>query len=276
MHTQPFHLRFQAVVTALVLVAASVVAIIGKDAAPAAVPVAGGQVLRLVQRAPLTMDAAASIDMKLTIEASSGGRSSTGHAQARINPKTRVGQATVELPGGGEVTMLQSGRTLYAPIHEDQQLIYGGKHWVSLRVNGGAPTTSASTSGLGYLQLLAGANGQVLSYGDEDVNGVTTTHYLVTVDVSEALESVPPRLRTASPEELSALGIEKLPMDIWLDAEDQVRRMRLELTAQGFEASVTIDMTPSDEAISVTIPPSDDVYKVTDAQQFAAIVAGMN
>jgi hypothetical protein len=275
-HTQRLALRVQAVSIAIVFIAASVVAVLGNGSGTTGVPVAGGQVLRLVQRAPLALEDAASVEMNLTLELSSEGQSNTGHVHGRFDPETGIGQATIEVPSGDDVTVTQSGSTLYAPIHEDQVLIYGGSHWVALRLAGNRPPVSTTATGQSYLQLLAGANGQVLSYGDEDIDGVDTTHYKVTINVADALRSTPARLRTTTPEELTAFGIDELPLDVWLDEDGQLRRMQLKLSAQGTTVSITIDMTPSDEPIAVSVPASDDLYEVTDGLQFMSIATGTN
>jgi hypothetical protein len=275
-HTQRLALRVQAVSIALVFLAACAVAVLGNGSGTTGVPVAGGQVLRLVQRAPLALENAASVEMNLKLEVSGGGQSNTGHVRGRFDPESGVGTATVDVPSGDDVTVIQSGQTLYAPIRADQVLIYGGSHWVAFRIGGKTPPMSTTATGQGYLQLLAGANGEVLSYGDEDIDGVDTTHYKVTIDVAEALRATPARLRTTTPEELSASGVDELPLDVWLDADGGLRRMQMKLAAQGTTVSITIDMTPSDQSIAVKIPASDDLYQVTDGQQFMAIATGGN
>jgi hypothetical protein len=266
----------QALLTAAVLVTGIAVTLT-HDSGPTAVPVASGPILRLVQRAPQALADAASLKMSMTFHVSANGHDATVRGQLTYDVHDKTGEGTIDIPGGGQLRLIQSRRTIYAPIKSDQALIYQGKHFVALAVSAGGRSTQLPTGdSLTYLQLLAGANGKGLRYGEETIDGVSTTHYQVTVDIAEALSRVPTELRTTSADQLSTLGISSLPMDVWLDRQGVPRQLRIKMNLQGSTADFLIQFSPSDTPVSVRIPAASDVYRVTDITQFMTIAAGQN
>jgi hypothetical protein len=94
-----------------------------------------------------------------------------------------------------------------------------------------------------------------------EVRGVPARHVRATLDLRGA--------EAASPESfegrLVASGVETLPVDVWLDADDVVRRLTVEVDAAGsmtttFEvydtgAADEVDVTPPDPATVVAVAP---------------------
>jgi hypothetical protein len=254
---------------------AGVVATVTHDNSTRGVPVAGGQVLRLVQRAPLQIDQAASVRMDMSLHISGDGVDGSVHVEAEFDPQSKVGEGSADA-AGHTLRYMQSADTLYAPIAEGQTLIYSGKHYVGLTISGGQSDQLTGSDGLGYLQLLAGAGGQVLRYETSTIDGVHVTRYHVNVDVAAALARTPEQLRSTYADQLSTLGLTTIPLDVWLDDQGSPRQLKLSLTAQGTTAEILIHLTPSDKPVHVELPSADDVYMASSAQEFAAIAYGVN
>ncbi|MCD6638842.1 MAG: hypothetical protein LT071_02880 [Nocardioides sp.] len=97
--------------------------------------------------------------------------------------------------------------------------------------------------------------------GEEEVDGVPTNHYRVTID--------PQRFREALdlPEQMASHLPEEMVFDYWIDADDLPRKMVQESTAKGPDgAPVTTDLEAHyrgfGDPVTITVPPAD---QVTDA-----------
>jgi len=111
---------------------------------------------------------------------------------------------------------------------------------------------------LGNLKKVEPAIDTVTYVGDEDVDGQSLDHYEMTIDPAEYAKAMdlPAEVKTQLPDELT--------YDIWLDGEDRLSKMHMDLPVAGTESS--IDVTASDWGKSVTIeaPSADDVTEMPD------------
>jgi hypothetical protein len=98
----------------------------------------------------------------------------------------------------------------------------------------------------------------VTEVGIETIDGVETKHFQVTVDLAAALASMPPQLGAEVPEfELP----ETVVYDVWVTADNELRRAAFAVDVAGQSASMVLDMTTSDEALDVAIPT--DAFDIT-------------
>lgn len=266
-------IRAQATAIGATIAAAIVAVFVVPSGGTAPVPLASAAVLRLVRQAPAALNDAVAIHFDMRVDVSGNGQSFTGGANLDMDPRKRIAVGTADIPGVGSIHLEQIGRTAYGPIQADQVALYNA-HWVAVTAEGPLPSTTTGANGLGYLQLLAGADGAVLSFGHETVNGIDTTHYKVTLDLAAAINRVPRNLRTADASGLAQLGIDTLPIDVWLDGDGSPRQMKVELKIQGVSMKMQMDFRPSNDPVTVTAPRPDDVYRVPDVSQWASVVAG--
>ena len=149
----------------------------------------------------------------------------------------------------------------------------GGKHWMRLdlaTLGEGNPFAAMADQFRNAdpsknVEFLEGVK-DVTTVGTEDVRGVPTTHYKVTIDLKQALKDVPESLRATVTEALSQMGGDgMLPGEVWLDDEGLPRRfvydMSLPVGAGGAPAVLHFSMEMFDfgQPVSVTIPPDNDV-----------------
>jgi hypothetical protein len=108
-----------------------------------------------------------------------------------------------------------------------------------------------------WARLLLEAD-DVTEIGIETIDGVETKHFQVTVDVAAALAAVPDELSGEVP------GVE-LPdavvYDVWVTADNELRRASFAVDAAGQEVSMQLDMTTSDEPLDVAVPA--DAFDIT-------------
>lgn len=101
----------------------------------------------------------------------------------------------------------------------------------------------------------------VTEVGTETIDGVETKHFQVTVDVAGALASIPS-------DELPELGDladidvpDTVVYDVWVTADNQLRRAAFDLDVAGQSVSTVLDMTTSDQPLELTVP--DDAFDIT-------------
>jgi hypothetical protein len=123
------------------------------------------------------------------------------------------------------------------------------------------------------LVYLRAAN-EVEAVGEEDVRGVGTTHYTMTVELAKVAEAAPPEQRAqvqASIDEIiSKSGVREAKTDVWIDDEGLVRRQRIEYQnfrfapGQEGDMAMTMELFDFGVEVDVTPPPEDEVTDITD------------
>jgi len=113
--------------------------------------------------------------------------------------------------------------------------------WTQLAADDAAAQGGLGSADLGSrLELLAGGVTALEEVGEEEVRGVPSVHYRVTVDLPRAAEAAPEDQRAILTDLAEQGGITELPFDLWV-GEGLVRRMsyRLDLprAAEGESAT---------------------------------------
>ena len=109
--------------------------------------------------------------------------------------------------------------------------------------------------------------GSVERVGRARVRGTSTTHYRAQIDIGKALKQLSGS--AMSSEALSALdeitGGGTLPVEVWIDDANLVRRMELKMSAAGeqkapvFSMSLQMDLYDYGTSVSVDVPPAAEV-----------------
>jgi len=224
------------------------------------------------------------LKMSMTAE----GQSFSFTAEADVDNEHQKIDMTMDLGLlGGEMRMVMDGGIVYmrSPAFADAPT-----PWVSMDPEKMDPAAAAQFGGFGagttdpsaYAGLFAGVF-DVKDSGQVDIKGVSTTHYVGTIDLQKVLESFPemvgedvdPATREqleAAVEQFEALGIEtKIPFEIWIDEEGLPRRQGItmdfgDLVPGAGEASMemTVDYSAFGEPVHVQIPKPSQVTDVTD------------
>ncbi|MGH2854315.1 MAG: hypothetical protein ACRDLF_09020 [Solirubrobacteraceae bacterium] len=280
---------------ALAAVAAGGVAVSGCGASATLDPIA---------RAAEVTSQQAGARIKLTMQLSSpalpSGYSIT--ANGYFDERNRSGEMSMDLsnipgasalPGGGAGTVQMVFQ--YPVIYMDMPFLAGklpeGKTWMKLDLTKAAQAAGIDLSQLSslnqsdptqFLEYLRASSGGVVKVGSEPADGVPTTHYQATLQLSSILGRLPASAQAAAKAALEQLGnAGAIPVDVWVDAQGRVRRMQLTIAANvpagtdggapgaatGVSSTITIDFTSYGPVPPVVPPPAGEVF---DASAMAA------
>jgi len=276
-----------AVLAGLALLAAvfGVFVLFGSSSNPTADPIA--QAATVSSQAP-----GYRMHLGLTMSSSAFPGAITGYGDAVIDPRhqsastsltidfSAVPQAAQAL-GGTAVTMnvIVDGRVAYLKLPQallDQVPSFGDKPWVKMNLaktsgipglfsTGGDPTTSDPGQMLRYLSA---ASDSVTNEGSQRVDGVQTTHYHAQLSLDRLAAHVPAADQAPIQQALSKLreatGTTGLPVDVWVDAHQLVRRTAVSMSLHvaggpSLQETVVADLSDYGPQPRPAIPPAGQV-----------------
>jgi hypothetical protein len=247
----------------------------------------------VAEAATKTTEAGSSrIEFTMAMEAE--GRSFTMRGDGVFDYTSPRGRMTLDLGdlaalaggklGNGRMEFLLDGRAYYMKFPGAMQLV--GKQWLKIDLEDIGELTGADLGALQQanqnpaqlMQFLRGASDDIEELGKEDVRGVETTHYRATVDLEEAAEQgadigeFSDEMREQLQAEIERMkaqtGLETLPVDVWVDDENLLRRMKMELSFAVEGEQVGMDMTMDffDFGVDVRVarPPADQTIDITE------------
>jgi hypothetical protein len=155
----------------------------------------------------------------------------------------------------------------------------GGKRWVRLDLQDVADASGLDLGPLvqgsqadpaQHLLWLSALDPAVTRVAEEEIRGAPTIRYRAVVDLGRLEGQAPPGKKA----EWSAyvqmlrerLGLELIPVEVWVDADGRVRRLAHELgfAGPGRTASVTTDLHDFGVAVNASAPPPGQVAAVSD------------
>jgi hypothetical protein len=263
-------------------VGAAVLALVGTlvVAAPAYARGAEGRIRRAV--AATQDEAATQFSFEMTMDADGRTVVATGDGAVTMDAGNPRGSIRLEMSSGGREFAFEE-RILGDDVYIDLGDAAGaelpdGATWVRLSfsdLTGGlSPDPTGGTNPSSQLDALQGID-DARQVSHEDVEGVPTTHYEGTVDLEAALR----RLPKAQRDQVAGLygGATDLPVEVWIDDENHVRRMTIDfdLEIKGQDVSATIDMVMRDfgGTVDVQAPPEDQVIDYDDLLAAGAATA---
>jgi hypothetical protein len=177
------------------------------------------------------------------------------------------GRVTLNMPFVGDVEVVTEELIVYA--HSDIfARAFGGKEWVKVDMRRaskslGLDLGSLKQMGQGssdQLRMLGEVSSEVTDEGQETVMGVETTHYHVTLDLR--------KYPGGSDRLIELMGQDDIPMDVWIDDQQRVRRMEWEQSAHqngvDVETELVVEYKRFGVPVDVNIPDEDEVFDMTD------------
>ena len=181
----------------------------------------------------------------------------------------------------GEMEVISDGTTLYLRADALTEAAQVPTPWLKADLS----TLSPELADLQFLswgqndpsqalELLRGAS-ELEDVGTEDIDGTDTTHYRGTLDLEKAAELAPAEVRTsvqaAVDQAKQQFGSTTVPMDVWVDSDELIRRMRfaypLPPEAGGSENSqlvLQMDLFDFGDPVEIEPPPADQVTDLND------------
>jgi hypothetical protein len=192
------------------------------------------------------------------------------------------------LPGGaGAVQMIIRFPTIYMDMPFLAGKLPEGKTWMKLDVTKAAQAAGIDVSQLSslnqtdptqFLDYLRASSGDVQTMGSETLDGVPTTHYHATLQLSHILDRLSSSQQAAAKTALEKLGeTGAIPMDVWVDTQGRVRRLQMSIGAGApagtagaaggvnVGGTITMDFTSYGPVPPIVAPPSSAVYDMTGA-----------
>ena len=173
--------------------------------------------------------------------------------------------------GGGDMTVLVDGST--GVIYLDASALGGflpdSAGWVSIDLGTLAEQSGQALDGLQDEFALDPSDiarslldtEDAVEVGVDTIDGVEVRHYQVSVDIAAALAAVP------QAELDPAIGDIELPdtitYDVWITADNQLRRVSFGTEIVGQTIGMQLDMTTSDEPLGIELPADGDVFDLT-------------
>lgn len=167
---------------------------------------------------------------------------------------------------------------MHAPFLSKQ--LPGGKTWLKIDLGATSRQLLGSTpAGLGGNQdptqqldyLRATSAKGVTKVGSERIRGVETTHYHALVDLDKYVNLVPPSQHAQARQGIARLeqltGRSTYPVDVWIDAQHRIRRVRQvqsqQRNGQQTSETETLDYFNFGPKPAVAPPPASSVYDAT-------------
>jgi hypothetical protein len=153
----------------------------------------------------------------------------------------------------------------------------GGKHWIAIDLKalgkgsgidlGALMAGGASQDPTRALQYLLGA-GSSTRLGAETVRGIVTTRYHVDVQLRKVAGQIKtPAAKKAMEKAVDAIGATTIPIDVWIDRKNLIRREQIRLDYgrgdQRMTMNMTIDITRYHVPLHVMPPPSYDTVDIS-------------
>jgi hypothetical protein len=198
------------------------------------------------------------------------GQSFEGEGDLRLGSAPAM-QMVMRVPEMGEMTVLLVDDAFYLKLPTELQ---SGKAWLKADLTGdnelarslGASVRQMKQNG-DPSQLLKqlDAAGEITSTKQEDLNGVSTTHYSVIVDVEKLVASQADPDMKKMAEDAKTAGVTTIPIELWLDQENLPVRMTMDLavsdpaTKKTEKVTMTVDYSDWGKTVDITPPPADQV-----------------
>ncbi|MFI7411069.1 hypothetical protein ACIBU0_20650 [Streptomyces sp. NPDC049627] len=176
----------------------------------------------------------------------------------------------------GETELRLVDGVLYESAPGDMVQKMGGRHWISygraakfttdsgLRMDVAGLRDQVGRNPAREAAFLAGAQ-DVKRIGGEKIDGTDATHYAGTAAIDElraSLEATDDKAarqgRERSLDQYEKLGVDELTLDVWVDGDDRVKRLR----TQGFGRKGALDLTFTfleyGKPVTIPAPRADD------------------
>lgn len=162
---------------------------------------------------------------------------STGAVDNRTGSMTMdMDMASLGLPGAdGKVTALFDGKAFYYRFPAAMRAAFGGKEWVRMGLD-----TLSATAGFDLesimqqfkqsdpsanVAMMAATAGAIEEVGTEQVRGVTTRHFKMTIDLQKAAANSDEKIRAAVESMTKLLGVGTYPAEMWIADDGFPRRL---------------------------------------------------
>lgn len=212
-----------------------------------------------------------------------GGKGSTVAFDGTFDFGQRVGEYSTSasafgVPGNEKVRGLFVGGSVLLGLNvlRNQpgfESIPEGKTWLQVNPDTVGTSDIAQRDPSSSLDALRGATGKVTRAGRDEVRGVKTTHYRVTLDLANAISNSPEAQRDRVGTSVIALGTRSIPADVWIDSKGRVRKLHLRLKGGTVANPGSVEFEFFDLGVPVTVTQPDP-SSIVDLGQIVGAATG--
>jgi LppX_LprAFG lipoprotein len=187
-------------------------------------------------------------------------------------------------PAKWRLEAIQDGTRFYVSSPLFESALPAGKTWISGdleeigRERGfdlGQVGAFGKSDPRDMLDVLRAASGDLEVVGEEEIRGVSTTHYRTTLDADELRTQLAKTeaqgVADGFADSIASAGLKEVPIDVWVDEDSLLRRLEMSLTLEQLgaaaESSFSMDLFDYGEPVDVTPPPPAQVADVTELQK---------
>lgn len=166
-------------------------------------------------------------------------------------------------PGAGTLTYLVTPDAMYMslPAPAQEQI---GADWVRMRyadldeglgIDFQQMMSGQATDPTAMLDQLHGVTDDIDDLGEEVIDGITTTHYRATISRDTVIANTPEDSRAGVESLLESSGFpETYAVEVWIDADNLVRRMATVISTQGIDMTATITWSDYGAPVDIQVP----------------------
>jgi hypothetical protein len=171
------------------------------------------------------------------------------------------------VPGG--IQEIINSNAIYLKMAQLSRM--AGKPWVKMPLSGISKASGVnvsqlfqqaeSSNPLVQTQMLA-SSANVRKVGTATVDGVPTTEYTGSYPVSAGLAKLPASARAKIAPQLQAMGLTTQTFRIWLDSQQQVRKVITSDQGTSEQVTSTVQVTSINQPVTVSLPPASQTATV--------------
>jgi hypothetical protein len=174
------------------------------------------------------------------------------------------------VPGGMEEIINSGG--IYLKLSQLSKQT--GKPWIKIPGSDLSKLAGASLSQLlqngsndplVQTQMLSSST-NIKKVGTATINGVPTTEYTGTYPITAGLAKLPAATRSKIASQLKAMGLTTEHFTVWLDGQQQVRKVVNSAKGTSEQVASTITVTSVNQPVSVTLPPASQTATVPSSE----------
>lgn len=186
------------------------------------------------------------------------GQSLPIHGGGAVDSRTRSARVTLDLRQAvADAGLGLSPAEAQAEARAIGTAIYVRSPYLAKRRNASLPWMRFAPTQIRPLAYLRAVD-VVKRIGTETVDGVRTTHYSTEIDFRSYAQN-------ALPAEVPALNAlmryfgDSVPVDLWIDGSNRIRRIAVQLSSVSFQALPTVDLGGFGRPVAVPPPPAAEV-----------------
>jgi hypothetical protein len=222
-----------------------------------------------------------SLDATISVQGttSTGSLSLDGTLQEQIHPSllaeldvSSFSTAGQSISGG--LSEIVTSDAFYLRFPELMQAEHITKPWTEFQLSSMGASGSTLQSLFSQLQSSSPAtqttelatSKDVRKVGTSVINGVPVTEYAGSYSISQALAALPASERSALSSSISAAGIKTCQFEIWIDGNNQTRKIVITEAGTAVNETITMNVTSYNQPVNISLPTAAEIYVIPASQ----------